>query len=395
MILDALTDATAVRKAAVEYQQLGATGFLAEHHYGPSVRYWAVIDGQLYDAKAIVGVAYGHQHPEQGPLTNDRFSGGEEGANRALRRLGFQVISGKPTSPDEERVWRLAVGSHLDHVKNPNGYLTADVVRDWGAYGGAQGIWVDALRTSRIAETGIAVGVLHTGIHYADDLSDEGILYHYPQTNRPRNRDESEIRALKTAADLRIPVFVISRPTPSSRWREVRLAWIEGWDDQTKVFSMTFADEPPAKVQSHDDSDEQPFSVFGNRSGRAVGARRQRPGQRMFKLKVIQRYGARCPLSGVTVPEMLEAAHLVPDAVGGSDDPRNGLPMNAALHRAFDAGLFAIEPETYTIVTRPGLTQADLGISVISMIDLPKKPHPEAMKWRYEWWLAQPKNGTP
>jgi putative restriction endonuclease len=52
--------------------------------------------------------------------------------------------------------------------------------------------------------------------------------------------------------------------------------------------------------------------------------------------------------------------------------------MNAALHRAFDAALFAIEPTTYAVVTRPGFTRADLGITVSTVADLSKKPHPEA-----------------
>jgi len=66
--------------------------------------------------------------------------------------------------------------------------------------------------------------------------------------------------------------------------------------------------------------------------------------------------------------------------------------MNAALHRAFDAGLFAIHPETYEVETQPGLTPADLGIYVSTIADLPRKPHPEAIAWRYAWWAAQPKN---
>lgn len=230
-------------------------------------------------------------------------------------------------------MWRFAVNEHLEHLKSPSGYLTAEALRDWAAYGGAQGVWVDAERTQEIDPAGIAVGVLHTGIHYADDLSDDGILYHYPKTNRPPTRDASEINAMKRAGELRVPVFVISKPTPSSRWREARLAWIEGWDDLAGVFSMTFNAEPPGKVQTHDDSDEKPFEMFGNTSRRRMGTSRQRPGQRLFKLQVIQRYGPRCPFSRVTVPEMLEAAHFVPDADGGVADPRNGLLMNAAAPR--------------------------------------------------------------
>lgn len=49
---------------------------------------------------------------------------------------------------------------------------------------------------------------------------------------------------------------------------------------------------------------------------------------------------------------MIEAAHLRGDADGGSPDARNGLPVNAALHRAFDAHLFAIHPDTLAVEVR-------------------------------------------
>ncbi len=88
-----------------------------------------------------------------------------------------------------------------------------------------------------------------------------------------------------------------------------------------------------------------------------------RPDQARFKIEVFRRYGPRCPLSGIAVPEMVEAAHLRGDADGGSSDARNGLPMNAALHRAFDAHLFAINPDTLTVEVRPeGPTLDQLGV---------------------------------
>jgi hypothetical protein len=231
-------------------------------------------------------------------------------------------------------------------------------------------------------------------LHYADDLSDNGILYHYPRTGRPGKRDSSEVNAMKRAAELRVPVFVVSDPDPKSAWRETRLAWVDGWDDDGRLFSLTFASAAPTKIQDHDDSDDEPFQMLGNSSRKKMTLTRQRPGQPRFKLKVIQRYGMRCPLSGVTLPEMLDAVHLVPDADDGVSDPRNGLPMNAALHRAFDAGLFAINPTTYAVECRPDITPADLGMKVTSLADLPKKPHPDALTWRYNWWTDQPKNAS-
>jgi hypothetical protein len=59
------------------------------------------------------------------------------------------------------------------------------MLRGLGVYGGAQGVWVDKARTKEIAPAGVTVALLHTGCSYADDLSADGVVYHYPKTGRP------------------------------------------------------------------------------------------------------------------------------------------------------------------------------------------------------------------
>ncbi|NLU69582.1 HNH endonuclease [Streptomyces sp. HNM0574] len=128
------------------------------------------------------------------------------------------------------------------------------------------------------------------------------------------------------------------------------------------------------------------FRLEGNRSRDVPARRRYRPEQGLFRERVLARYDGRCPLSGIGVPEMLEAAHLHPDAAGGSSDPGNGLLLNAALHRAFDAGLFAVHPETLAVETLPdGPGLADLGITTPSL-PRARAPHPEALRRRYDGW---------
>jgi putative restriction endonuclease len=394
MFVDELTESTAVLRAAEEYRRLGQRAFLKKHGIGAVYRYHVVVDDQLHDAAAIAGVAFNYQHSsrETDSPRSARSNDSESTIVSALTRLGFSVVNSEPATAAEEATWRLAVADHLRHRQDANGYVTPGLLREWGVYGGAQGVWVDAKRTSKIDPVGIAVGVLHTGRHYADDLGRDGIIYHYPTTNRGLNRDASEVAAMQRASELRVPVYVISDPKPKSSFRQVRIAWIDGWDDASRVFSLTFGVTPPRILQTHDDSDEQDFNAFGSTSRNSVKSTRVRPGQHRFKLRVIQRYGMRCHLTGVTVPEMLEAAHFIPDSSGGSTDPRNGLLMNAALHRAFDAGLFTINPETYAVECRPGLTPQDLGLRTTTIADLPKKPHPEALRWRHAWWEKQPKN---
>src|SRR5262249_3348717 len=131
---------------------------------------------------------------------------------------------------------RRSMWQRLGEHGGPKGVAPA-VLRELGIYGGAQGVWVDKARTSQLTEdrVGITVGLLHTGSSYPDDLSEDGVLYHYPETSR-RGRDVAEVTATKAAGRLGLPVFVIAYPSPNSTKRSVELAWVEGWNDQAGLF---------------------------------------------------------------------------------------------------------------------------------------------------------------
>src|SRR3954464_9071230 len=97
-------------------------------------------------------------------------------------------------------------------------------------------IWVDKKRTSKIIPEGVAVGLLHTGSSYPDDLSSDGVLYHYPKTDRPPGRDAAEVRSTKSAGELRLPIFVITPSATSASRRALHLGWVENWDDAAGLF---------------------------------------------------------------------------------------------------------------------------------------------------------------
>jgi hypothetical protein len=91
-MLGNLTDPAAVRRAIGEYDELGRSAFLAKYGFGVARRYFIVYEGRQYDSKAIVGAAYGMQHPEGGPLGPADFSGGEATVVPVLERLGYGVV---------------------------------------------------------------------------------------------------------------------------------------------------------------------------------------------------------------------------------------------------------------------------------------------------------------
>jgi hypothetical protein len=248
---------------------------------------------------------------------------------------------------EDERKRRVDLWADLER----SGFLARarpEDLRQRRIYGGAQGIWVDKQNTGQVAdnEGGVTVSLLHTGRHYPDDLSDDGVIYHYPKTNRGGARDTAEIEATKSAGRFKLPVFVIL-PGPTQETRSVRLGWVTDWDDKASHFLILFGKQKPAYEAPP--SEAAPFILFGADGSKRTSVR-VRPGQQRFRFQVLKEYGAKCAVCSITHSLLLHAAHLCGKAAKGSDDWRNGLPLCATHHLAFDADLFAIEPETFEIM---------------------------------------------
>jgi hypothetical protein len=60
-------------------------------------------------------------------------------------------------------------------------------------------------------------------------------------------------------------------------------------------------------------------------------------------------------VSGCDAEDALEAAHIRPYALGGTNHPSNGLLLRTDLHTLFDLRLISIDPETATVRLAPAL----------------------------------------
>ncbi len=117
---------------------------------------------------------------------------------------------------EQEMDRRLGIWNTLRKA-SPNGdarSLTAGIVNESRAFFGGRGIWRDKGVTADLSSdgNGITVGVLHTGSHYADDINDEGGLYHYPRTQNT-GADKGDIEATKNCLRYELPLFIVTRPT--------------------------------------------------------------------------------------------------------------------------------------------------------------------------------------
>lgn len=72
---------------------------------------------------------------------------------------------------------------------------------------------------------------------------------------------------------------------------------------------------------------------------------RLRVNQSFFRQRVLSAYNYRCCITGLRVPALLNASHIVPWSKDPANrlNPRNGLCLNALHDRAFDRGLLWID----------------------------------------------------
>jgi hypothetical protein len=281
-----------------------------------------------------------------------------------------------------EKVRRALLWDKLQERDN----VEPQQLRELGIYGGAQGIWVDKARTAGadIGPEGATVGILHTGRHYPDDLSDDGVIYHYPNTKRQPGRDLSEIQATKNAMANKLPLFVILPGKGSQAKRSVRLGWVCDFDDDSGQFLILFdAQEPPYSGPARFDSEFRLTENLINKTGTV----KVRAGQQRFRFHVISQYGEKCAVCRIRHPQLLTAAHICGKSDKGSDDWRNGIPLCATHHAAFDAHLFSIDPNGKKICYLTGITPEAIGVVEDVLTTVKNCPHEKALQWR--WAVAQ------
>ena len=80
---------------------------------------------------------------------------------------------------------------------------------------------------------------------------------------------------------------------------------------------------------------------------------KQRVNQSFFRSAVMSAYNFRCCISGVNIPNLLEACHIVDWSQNEQNrtNPKNGLCMNPFFHKAYDKFLFGITPDLTIVIS--------------------------------------------
>jgi putative restriction endonuclease len=122
---------------------------------------------------------------------------------------------------------------------------------------------------------------------------------------------------------------------------------------------------------------------------------RARVNQGFFRAAVLAAYGVRCCITGLSIPELLNASHIIPWAldIKNRTNPRNGLCLNAIHDRAFDCGLLTVATD-FTVKVSPKVKakSADMAVKELLCrydgvsISLPRhfSPDPECLRFHSE-----------
>ncbi len=132
-------------------------------------------------------------------------------------------------------------------------------------------------------------------------------------------------------------------------WEEMRSNWEDFTIEASKALNQALTDE----------TGDLPDTENYVGETRAVKVK-VRIGQNFFRKSVLSSYNNTCCISGLSIPKLLVASHIVPWRIDASNrlNPSNGLCLSVLHDKAFDIGMITIQDDM-TIKTSKTIASLD------------------------------------
>lgn len=226
---------------------------------------------------------------------------------------------------------------------------------------------------------------------YNDGFGSDNLLrYRYRGTD-PQHPDNVGLRA---AMQLGLPLVYLHGIAPGK--------YVAAWpvfvvgDDPGHLAVIVAVDDEQAALAHKRTPEEVLDVVTSARRSYITSMVRVRLHQRSFRERVLEAYQRQCAFCRLRHEELLDAAHIVPDADPlGEPVVQNGLALCRLHHGAFDRLFIGLRPD-YVIEVRedirreedgPTLAHAIQGLhgrSIILPRSVAMRPDPERLEVRYE-----------
>jgi putative restriction endonuclease len=143
-----------------------------------------------------------------------------------------------------------------------------------------------------------------------------------------------------------------------SMWNEMQSNWCSfSIDAQHAAASFGVIEELDADIDSMTLPDENIDYTGGDKTVQST----TRLGQAFFRRSVLSAYNYRCCITGLSIPRLLIASHIVPWRVDEKNrlNPRNGLCLSMLHDKAFDNGIITILDDMTIRVSQKYTTRTD------------------------------------
>jgi putative restriction endonuclease len=185
---------------------------------------------------------------------------------------------------------------------------------------------------------------------YEDEVGDDGfLLYRYRGTD-PLHRDNVGLRELMRR---QLPLVYFHGITKGEYVAQYP-AYITSDDPGSLTFTVALDD--PQIIRP----DLEPGLIDVARRAYVTRLARQRLHQFAFRQKVLRAYRQSCSICRLKHPELLDAAHILPDGHPlGEPVVPNGLAMCKLHHAAFDRNILGIRPDLVVEIREDILREVD------------------------------------
>ena len=146
-------------------------------------------------------------------------------------------------------------------------------------------------------------------------------------------------------------------------WDEMHIDWDRFVAESHKALDdFGLAPEPGQDLE-----EDYPGLLIPSGEDRIVQTTARR-GQSFFRSAVLSAYDYRCCVTGLSIPTLLFASHIIPwtHNVATRLNPRNGLLLSALHDRAFDRGLIALDDDLTLLVSQAIADDAFFSTAVAS-----------------------------
>jgi putative restriction endonuclease len=240
---------------------------------------------------------------------------------------------------------RLAIFADLEIMMDRNGgYASRDELVNFEIEGRRLGLidYSRGIRNPVEFDSTLSV-VTSAESPYSDNVGDDGLLSYSMRSGDPVGGDN---RKLRVAMETRTPIILFEKLKPNVYVPSVPAFVIdENRSERYFLIATGEAAWPGSLAEPEDEIAKRYVEKLV----------RRRVHQPVFRARVMIAYERTCAVCQLAHPELLDAAHIVPDSdERGVARVNNGLALCKIHHAAFDQNLIGISPD-YVVHVNEGL----------------------------------------